>query len=184
MEVIEAPKVDDLLGHHPNHQPSHHPQLPSVVKLEHPGDLKELVNEKIDDVHVPTSASVWSFLIKRSRYLFQIENGSHMNQAKMTLKLLHEVQKLLSELSGFVRSCCDPYHPDHQHDIHLQQIEECIMLDDQIAQALMLEKGTKIHVIGNPPSNYLEEVFTPFKEKEDMVSDLYICFMQYIELHI
>ena len=42
--------------------------------------------------------------------------------------------------------------------------EGCIALEDQVAQSCLLEKGTKLRVIiGNPPSNYHEDLFSQFK---------------------
>ena len=42
--------------------------------------------------------------------------------------------------------------------------EGCIALEDQVAQSCLLEKGTKLKVIiGNPPSNYHEDLFSQFK---------------------
>ena len=65
-----------------------------------------------------------------------------------------------SQVSEFVRSCCDqlPGHEIHE--------ESCIALDDQVAQGCLFEKGTKLRlVIGNPPSNYHEDLFSPFKSE-------------------
>ena len=54
---------------------------------------------KIDDIEVPTSTSVWSFLVKRSRYLYQVEHGRTQIcpevQTKLTITLLREMQQLL-----------------------------------------------------------------------------------------
>ena len=173
MEVAEAvAKVDDLFGHH------HNPMSQTVnseVKLEpHEEDLKHLDTalKSEPDEGVPTSASVWSFLAKRSRYLHQVENGPQMNQLKLTKTLLLEMQKLLNEVSGFVRACCDPCYPEqHLHDLHHPPHEDLIVLDDHLAQAVMLEKGTNLRIISNPPSNYQEELFFPFsKDKDQLVS--------------
>ena len=65
---------------------------------------------------------------------------------------------IFSEVSGFVRSCCDQHPANEIHE------EGCISLDDQLAHACLLEKGTKLRVvIGNPPSNSHEGLFSPFK---------------------
>jgi len=152
MEVNEA-KVDSLFGHQP---------VESDVKLEPSEQDIKSHDIKIDDVEVPTSTSVWSFLVKRSRYLYQVEHGRTQIcpevQTKLTVTLLREMQQLLNEVSGFVRSCCD------QHPGHEMHEEGCIALEDQVAQSCLLEKGTKLHVIiGNPPSNYHEDLFSQFK---------------------
>ena len=87
MEVNEA-KVD-LFGHQP---------VEAEVKLEPSEDIKNF-NEKIVDLAVPTSASVWSFLVKRSRYLHQVEHGRQtidpMQMTKLTMTLMQEMQQLL-----------------------------------------------------------------------------------------
>lgn len=87
MEVNEA-KVD-LFGHQP---------VEAEVKLEPSEDIKSF-NEKIVDLAVPTSASVWSFLVKRSRYLHQVEHGRQtidpMQMTKLTMTLMQEMQQLL-----------------------------------------------------------------------------------------
>ena len=87
MEVNEA-KVD-LFGHQP---------VESNVKLEPSDDIKNL-DIKIDDIEVPTSTSTWSFLVKRSRYMYQTEHGrspiSPEVQTKLTIILLREMQQLL-----------------------------------------------------------------------------------------
>ena len=87
MEVNEA-KVD-LFGHQP---------VESEVKLEPSEDIKSL-DPIIEDIGVLTSASVWTFLVKRSRYLHQVEHGrtpiSPSVQTKLTVTLLQEMQQLL-----------------------------------------------------------------------------------------
>ena len=87
MEVNEA-KVD-LFGHQP---------VESEVKLEPSEDIKSL-DPIIEDIGVLTSASVWTFLVKRSRYLHQVEHGRTpicpSVQTKLTVTLLREMQQLL-----------------------------------------------------------------------------------------
>ena len=71
---------------------------------------------------------------------------------------LSQINQFFSEVSGFVRSCCDQYPGHEMHE------EGCIALEDQVAQSCLLEKGTKLRVIiGNPPSNYHEDLFSQFK---------------------
>lgn len=156
MEVNEA-KVD-LFGHQP---------VEPEVKIEPSEDIKDLANVRVvAATDVPTSASVWSFLVKRARYLHQTEHGTSMNQSKLTRTLLQEVQQLLNDVSGFVRTCCDQHSIEHEDQ---PPTEECIVLSDQLAQGVMLEKGSKLHL--TKPSNYQGELFVPFKEgKEQMVS--------------
>lgn len=152
MEVDEA-KVD-LFGH---------TSVESEVKIEPSEDIKDLV--KVEPLDVPTSATVWSFLVKRSRYLHQVEHGRTMDQTKLTKTLLHEMQLLLDEVSRFVRSCCDQ-HLDEHH-------EECIAISDQIAQGVLLERGTKLRLSDMPPSEFQEELFSPFNDnREHLVSFL------------
>ena len=50
--------------------------------------------------------------------------------------------------------------------VDLNSIENLLILDYffKVAQSCLLEKGTKLHVIiGNPPSNYHEDLFSQFK---------------------
>ena len=71
---------------------------------------------------------------------------------------LSQINQFFSEVSGFVRSCCDQLSGHEMHE------EGCIALEDQVAQSCLLEKGTKLRVIiGNPPSNYHEDLFSQFK---------------------
>ena len=87
MEVNEA-KVD-LFGHQP---------VDSEVKHEPSEDIKT-PQASVEDLGVPTSASVWTFLAKRSRYLYQVEHGRSQIcpnvQTKLTVTLFREIQQLL-----------------------------------------------------------------------------------------
>lgn len=139
-----------------------HQSVEPEVKIEPSEDIKDLANVRVNAAtdHVPTSASLWSFLVKRARYLHQTEHGISMSQSKLTRTLLQEVQQLLNDVSGFVRMCCDQ-HSEQEHP------EECIALSDQLAQGLMLEKGSKLLV-----SHYQGDLFLPFKENKDQLVSL------------
>ena len=165
MEVEEEPSAK-LFTHHP---------VEPEVKLEPPEDMKDLA----DDVHaaangdghvnvvdhvVPSSTPMWSFLVKRSRYLYQVQHRQQQlieNPTQLTKTLLNEVELLLESVSEFVRSCCDyNANPDPED-------QESIGLNDHLALGLMLQdyKGAKLRLMhdDNLPSNHKEELFASFK---------------------
>ena len=201
MEVTEdeAAKVDDLFAHNTQQQlhPSSVVVVEQEVKLEpnEDHDVKSRVAENnseiveaaaveaaasveaeaSDEDHVETTAvSMWSFLLKRSRYLYQHKIGNQLDYVKMTKIILDEVGFLMDEVSEFVRSCC--YHHDLQSVLeqldHDHNSEDCLELHQFLSLGILGEKKAKVHLndLTNLPSKF-QDVFSPLLKHKEMVCE-------------
>ena len=173
MEVAEEAKVDDLFAH--TQQPS---VVEQDVKLEPNEDVKSRENSEIvadeavasDEDH-ETAVSMWSFLLKRSRHLYQRKIGNQLDYVKMTKIILDEVGDLLDEVSEFVRSCC--YHHDLQsvlEQLDDHNSEDCLELHQFLSLGILGEKKAKVHLndLTNLPSKF-QDVFSPLLKHKEMV---------------
>ncbi len=116
-----------------------------------------------DNTHdlVPLTSTAWTFLVKRARHLYQLDHGrqSELHQNKLLKLLLNETEELINQISGFVRSSCD--------QIPVMDATEYVIVSDVVAQAVSLDKGTRLQVCLQLPQNVQEEVFSPFHLEKD-----------------
>jgi len=163
MEVVEEVKVDLFSGQ------ADEPEV-KVEPYEDSKDLGDLAKKmvKSDDDEEETMATMWSYLVQRSRYLYQTSgNGpGKMECAKLTRTLLQEVEQLLEEVSGFVRNCCSLHTVDEAAG---HSLEVCVAVNERVAGGLLLsEKSASLHVneLSSLPENFQTELFAPFHSKE------------------
>ena len=157
MEVEEA-KVDLFVP-----QP-----VESEVKLESHDDVKPEGHSTSEvDLELITSSSMWSFLLKRSKNVYQLKIGNDLDYAKMTRVLLDEVGQLLDEVSEFVRSCCYNHLPVPEIEHSTEECTNCLDLHQFLALGILGEKEAKVHLndLSNVPSKF-QDVFSPFKSKD------------------
>lgn len=108
---MEQAKVDDLFAHNTQPQPASVVVVEQEVKLEpnedhdvksrHAENNSEIVTtveamavaSDEDQVENTNSISMWAFLLKRSRHLYQRKIGNQLDYVKMTKIILDEVGK-------------------------------------------------------------------------------------------
>jgi hypothetical protein len=199
MEVAEAKESDLYANQTAVEEP--------VVKIEPQEDVKDLGDltkrvdvfkqdeddvidddeddgDEFEEPSLVPSSTLWSFLIKRTRYLYQMEHGRKMDCTKLTKTLLIEVEQLLEEVSGFVRSCCS-LHPkedstaadvvdgdlgtrvDEQHQHQPPEENRSLAIDERLALSLLGQKAAKLRVneFISLSSTYQGDLFAPLKSK-------------------
>ena len=146
MEVEEA-KVDLFVP-----QP-----VESEVKLESHDDVKPEGHSTSEvDLELITSSSMWSFLLKRSKNVYQLKIGNDLDYAKMTRVLLDEVGQLLDEVSEFVRSCCYNHIPVPEIEHSTEECTNCLDLHQFLALGILGEKDKDFTTVGKPKVNNSE----------------------------
>ena len=186
---MEQAKVDDLFAHNTQPQPASVVVVEQEVKLEpnedhdvksrHAENNSEIVTtveamavaSDEDQVENTNSISMWAFLLKRSRHLYQHKIGNQLDYVKMTKIILDEVGDLLDEVSEFVRSCC--YHHDLQsvlEQLDDHNSEDCLELHQFLSLGILGEKKAKVHLndLTNLPSKF-QDVFSPLLKHKEMV---------------
>ena len=136
----------------------------SEVKIEPREDPNRL------DSNFDYSLTMWNFLVKRSRYLYQLESDpqtlNEVNRTKLASMLLDEVENLLSEVAGFIRTCCDTQPIMSNGD---QELEESVVaLKDRVSLGLFGDKNFKLHI--SPVVQ--NEVFAQLNLKNEVIPDL------------
>ena len=126
-------------------------------------------------------ASVWSYLVKRCRFLLKEENGyNKMNSYLLTKILIKEVNILLSEVVNFFQECCSPMNFDEKSDQDVFEVNgllvNCVPCHPQNSTCYY-------KICSDIPETYLETLFSPLPgEIQD--NEYYVPLAPIVEIDI